>query len=58
MVQKRLARVYEARGEEKMAAKYYKKTYYFAMSHEGFDQDAANWILSEANRLKANQNIE
>lgn len=49
----RLAMVYEARGEKKKAAKYHKKAYRFAMSHEGFDQDAADWFLSEANRLES-----
>jgi len=54
----RLAMVYEARGEKEKAAEHYRKAYHFAMSHEGFDQDAADWFLSEANRLESNQNVE
>jgi tetratricopeptide (TPR) repeat protein len=48
----RLAMVYEARGEKEKAVEHYRKAYHFAMSHEGFDQDAADWFLSEANRLE------
>jgi tetratricopeptide (TPR) repeat protein len=51
----RLAMVYEARGEKEKAVEHYRKAY---MSHEGFDQDAADWFLSEANRLESNQNKE
>ena len=54
----RLAMVYEARGEKEKAAEQYRKAYRFAMSHEGFDQDAADWFLSEANRLECNQDME
>jgi tetratricopeptide (TPR) repeat protein len=54
----RLAMVYEARGEEEKAAEYYREAYHFAMSHEGFDQDTADWFLSEANRLESNQSVE
>jgi len=54
----RLAMVYEAHGEKEKAAEHYRKAYHFAMSHEGFDQDAADWFLSEANRLDSNQNVE
>jgi tetratricopeptide (TPR) repeat protein len=50
----RLAMVYEVRGEKEKAAEHYRKAYHFAMSHEGFDQDAADWFLSEANRLDSN----
>jgi len=54
----RLAMVYEARGEKGKAAKYYRKAYRFAMSHEGFDQDATDWFLSEANRLESQSTTE
>jgi len=54
----RLAMVYEARGEKSKAAEYYRKATRFAMSNEGFDQDAADWFLSEANRLKPQNNME
>ena len=48
----RLAMVYEARGEKRKAAQYYRKAYHFAMTKEGFDETAANWFLSEAKRLE------
>lgn len=48
----RLAMVYEARGEKREAAGYYRKAHRFAMSNEGFDQTTINWFLSEANRLE------
>lgn len=54
----RLAMVYEARGEKGKAAEHYRKAYHFAMSHEGFDQHAADWFLSEANRLASQNNME
>ena len=38
----RLAMVYEARGEKEKAVEHYRKAYRFAMSQEGFDQDAAD----------------
>ena len=46
----RLAMVYEARGEKRKAAEYFKKAYRFAMSNEGFDQTTVDWFLSEAKR--------
>jgi len=49
----RLAMVYEARGEKRKAAEYYRKAYRFAMANEGFDETAASWFLSEANRLES-----
>lgn len=49
----RLAMVYEARGEKRKAAVYYKKAYRFAMSNEGFDQTTVDWFLSEAKRLES-----
>ncbi len=54
----RLAMVYEARGEISKAAEHYRKAYRFAMSHEGFDQDATDWFLSEANRLESQSATE
>jgi len=48
----RLAMVYEARGVKAEAAEYYRKAYRFAMSNEGFDQDSADWFLSEAKRME------
>jgi len=49
----RLAMVYEARGEKRKAAKHYRKAYRFAMSNEGFDQNSADWFLSEAKRMES-----
>ena len=49
----RLAMVYEARGEKRKAAEYYRKAHRFAMSNEGFDQNTIRWFLSEANRLES-----
>ena len=54
----RLAMVYEARGEKGKAAEFYRKAYRFAMSHEGFDQDSADWFLSEAKRMESENNME
>jgi hypothetical protein len=50
--------VYEARGEKGKAAEPYRKACRFALSHEGFDQDAADGFLSEANRLEPHNNLE
>jgi hypothetical protein len=44
--------VYEARGEKRTAAEYYRKAHCFAMSNEGFDQTTVDWFLSEAKRLE------
>ena len=49
----RLAMVYEARGEKRKAAEYFRKAYRFALSNEGFDQDSADWFLSEAKRMES-----
>ncbi len=49
----RLAMVYEARGERRKAAEYFRKAHRFAMSNEGFDQDIVDWYLSEAKRLES-----
>ena len=49
----RFAMVYEARGEKRKAAEYYRKAYRFAMSNEGFDQNSADWFLSEAKRMES-----
>jgi len=47
----RLAQVYEARGEKRKAAEYYRKAADFAKSMEGFDQESIDWYLSEAKRM-------
>jgi len=54
----RLAEVYEARGNNKKAAQYYRKAATFAKSNSGFDQEAIDWYLSKANRLESENNME
>jgi Tfp pilus assembly protein PilF len=49
----RLAMVYEARGEKRKAAQYYRKAADFAKSNEGFDQKAIDRFLSEAKRAES-----
>ncbi len=50
---KPVAMVYEARGDKRKAADYFRKAYRFAMSNEGFDQNIVDWFLSEAKRLES-----
>jgi len=47
--------VYEARGEKRKAAEYYRKAADFAKSNEGFDQQAIDWFFSEAKRVESEQ---
>ena len=49
----RLAMVYEARGEKRKAAQYYREAADFAKSNEGFDQKAIDRFLSEAKRAES-----
>jgi tetratricopeptide (TPR) repeat protein len=51
----RLAMVYEARGEKRKAAEYYRKAADFAKANEGFDQKAIDRFLSEAKRVKSEE---
>jgi tetratricopeptide (TPR) repeat protein len=51
----RLAAVYEARGENQKAAKYYRKAAQFAQDNPGFDQKLIDWYLSKAQGLEANE---
>ena len=51
----RLAMVYEARGERKKAAEYYRKAADFAKSHEDFDQKTIKWFFSEAKRMESEE---
>ena len=51
----RLAQVYEARGEKRKAAEYYRKAADFAKSNEGFDQESVDWYLSQISRIKAEE---
>jgi tetratricopeptide (TPR) repeat protein len=49
----RLAAVYEAKGEKKPAAEYYRKAAEFAKGSPGFDQELIDWYSSKANELEA-----
>lgn len=51
----RLAMVYEARGEKKKAAQYYRKAADFAKSNPGFDDKGIARFLSEAKRLESDE---
>ena len=51
----RLAMVYEARGEKRRAAEYYRKAADFAKSHEDFDQNTIDWFFSEAKRVESEE---
>jgi Tfp pilus assembly protein PilF len=51
----RLAAVYEAKGEKKMAAEYYRKAAEFAKGSPGFDQELIDWYSSKAKELEANE---
>jgi hypothetical protein len=48
----RLAMVYEARGDKKQAAHYYRKTVEFMQSHDGFDPENIEWHLEQAEKLE------
>ena len=50
----RLAAVYEAKGEKKLAAEYYRKAAEFAKGSPGFDQELIDWYSSKATELEAN----
>ena len=50
----RLAAVYEAKGEKKMAAEYYRKAAEFAKGSPGFDQELIDWYSSKATELESN----
>jgi protein O-GlcNAc transferase len=49
----RLAAVYEAKGEKKLAAEYYRKAAEFAKGSPGFDQELIDWYSSKAEELEA-----
>ena len=48
----RLAEVYEARGNNKKAAEYFRKAAAFAQSNPGFDQEGIDWYLDKAKSLE------
>jgi tetratricopeptide (TPR) repeat protein len=51
----RLAMVYEARGDRKKAAQYYRKAADFARSNPGFDKKSIDRFLSEAKRMESDR---
>ena len=51
----RLAAVYEARGEKKKAAEYYRKAAEFAQRSPGFDQELIDWYLSESTYFESQE---
>ena len=51
----RLAMVYEARGDRKKAAQYYRKAAEFARSNPGFEKKSIDRFLSEAKRMESDQ---
>jgi tetratricopeptide (TPR) repeat protein len=51
----RLAMVYEARGDRKQAAAYYRKAADFAKSNPGFEKNSIDGFLSEAKRMESGQ---
>ena len=51
----RLAMVWEARGDKKKAAEYYRKAAAFAKSNPGFDQEGIDWYLNKAKALESEE---
>ena len=51
----RLGMVWEARGEKKKAAEYYRKAAAFAKSNPGFDQEGIDWYLNKAKGLESEE---
>ena len=47
----RKALILEAKGEHAQAAEYYRRAAEYARTHDGFDDDGAQFFLSEAQRL-------
>ena len=54
----RSAEVYEARGDKKKAAEYFRKAAFFAQNNPGFDQEGIDWYLSKAKQLESENNME
>jgi tetratricopeptide (TPR) repeat protein len=48
----RMARLYEAKGDKKQAAFYYRQTVEFMRSKDGFDPENIEWHLEQAQRLE------
>ena len=51
----RLGEVYEARGEKRKAAEYYRKAADFAKAMPGFDQKSVDRYLSHVSRMKSGE---
>ncbi len=51
----RFAQVYEAMGDRVEAAEYYRKSAEFAATNEGFDQDAVDMYLEDAERMESGE---
>ncbi len=51
----RYAEVYEALGDKKLAAKYYRKSADFAKSHYGFEEESIEWYIDQAKRMEAKE---
>jgi len=51
----RLAEVYEARGEKKKAAEYYRKAAEFTQTSPGFDQELIDRYLSQSKHLESQE---
>jgi tetratricopeptide (TPR) repeat protein len=51
----RLAAVYEAKGEKKLAAQYYRKAAQFAQGSPGFDRELIDWYSSKAKELETTE---
>ena len=49
----RLAQVYEARGDRKKAADYYRKAAEFAKTAEGFDEKSVENFMNDARRMES-----
>jgi tetratricopeptide (TPR) repeat protein len=47
----RLAATFEARGDAKQAASYYRQTAAFMDEHDGFDDEGKAWMRDKANKL-------
>jgi Tfp pilus assembly protein PilF len=49
----RMAEVYEARGDKKKAAEYYRKAAEFAKTAAGFDEQSVKNFMNDAHRLES-----
>jgi len=54
----RLAEVYEARGDRKKAAEYYRKAAEFARTAEGFDEESVKNFMNDAQRMEGDTHAQ